>query len=156
MEPYSNLGTPDIREDERPETGEDESALFSGEEIEDGMDGARFSYLFNFFGLPFCLIPLLKRDNGFSLFHARQAFLLWALFFASLTAGWILSWITLQAMWLFILGGGCSLGLNVLGYQRAMDEKHVPLPLVGGLAESWLAGITVTDPDAGETGAGPD
>lgn len=149
MEPYSNLGTPEKTDEEIPEAGARDPCPFSDDEVEDGMDGARFSYLFNFFGLPFCLIPLLKRDNAFSLFHAKQAFLLWILFFASLAMGWTLSWISLQAMWLFILGGGCSLGLNLLGYQWAMDEKHAPLPLVGILAETWLSGVTPMESDAG-------
>jgi len=143
MEPYSNLGTSEEESPSHSYSDHDEAGRFSDEEIEDGMDGARFSYLFNFFGLPFCLIPLLRRENAFSLFHAKQAFLVWVLFFASLTIGWGLSWITLHTLWIFIIGGGMSLGLNVLGHQRALDERDIPLPVVGTLAETWFAHFIV-------------
>jgi uncharacterized membrane protein len=143
METYSNLG--DTEAETRPIDPEEdpEESRFTETEISDGMDGARFSYLFNFFGLPFCLIPLLKRENAFSLFHAKQAFVLWMLFFGSLIVGWAFLWVTLKAMWLFVLGGGASLALNVIGYQRVLDENEKPLPVVGSLAETWFESIVL-------------
>jgi len=150
MESYSNLGASDDEDHPIQEAESGEASLFSEEERADGLDGARFSYLFNFFGLPFCLIPLLKRDNAFSLFHAKQAFLLWVLFFASLTLGWSLCWISLKFMWIFILGGGLSLTLNVLGHQRALDERDTSLPVVGALAEQWFATLSARDEESSE------
>lgn len=143
MEFPSNLGS--VHETDDPEVSSDAEvdSVFSHEDREDGMDGARFSYLFNFFGLPFCLIPLMRRDNAFSLFHAKQALLIWILFFGSLLLGWMLCWISLKALWIFVLGGGVSLGLNVLGYQRVLEENDTPLPGIGGWAESWFADVVV-------------
>lgn len=145
MDSYSNLGASDDGDSPVQKTEAEEASAFSEEERADGLDGARFSYLFNFFGLPFCLIPLFKRDNAFSLFHAKQAFLVWVLFFASLVAGWSLCWISLYFMWMFILGGGLSLALNVLGHQRALNERDRSLPVVGALAEQWFSNLTVRD-----------
>ena len=56
--------------------------------------------------------------------------------------GWILSSISLQALWLFVIGGSIALALNVLGYQRVLEEREEPLPLVGALAEEWFGGLT--------------
>lgn len=150
MEPPSNLGDFDSDPVSSDGVGTEENARFSEEEIEDGIEGARFSYLFNFFGVPFCLIPFLKRENAYSYFHAQQALLLWAVGMGSLLIGWSLLWITLKAMWIFLLGGGCSLALNVVGYQRVMNENHLPLPLVGPLAASWFPSWREEEEEIGE------
>lgn len=148
MEPYSNLGHTQNDTIEGVESDSDISSRFSEQEVSDGMDGARYSYLFNFLGLPFSLIPLFGRENSFSLFHAKQAILVWALFFGSLFISWSLCWITLKAMWIFVLGGGASLTLNVMGYQRVMNESDEPLPLLGRLSENWFSNLRVREDEA--------
>lgn len=141
MDRYSNLGEEEVQAE--PDLQEDSGVgPFTEMEMEEGLDGARFSYLFNFFGIPFCLIPLMRRDNPYSLFHARQAFLLWGLFYGTMIVGWLFSWITLQAFWIFVLGGGVSLACNVLGYQRVMEERSEPLPVIGDLAERWFGELS--------------
>ena len=152
MDRYSNLGDPDEVPEEEPEEQE-APGRFSEEEMEDGFDVARFCYLFNFFGVPFFLIPLFRKDNAFSLFHAKQAAVLWAVFVGSLLTGWGLLLISLQALWCFVLGGGAALTMNVVGYQRVMVENADPLPGVGRWAEEWFRNFSMEEIDGEDSRA---
>jgi len=147
MDAYSNLGGPEEGEDSVVSGGAEERR-FPEEEVEDGLDGARYSYLFNFFGVPFCLLPLIRRDNAFSLLHAKQATVVWILFFGSLGIGWSFLWLSVHALWIWIVVGGAGIALNVLGYQRVLDEKSDPLPLAGPLAERWFRNLSLREDGA--------
>ena len=46
-------------------------------EVEDGKIFAILSYVLNFVGLPFFLVPLIMRNNAFSLYHAKQCLMWW-------------------------------------------------------------------------------
>jgi uncharacterized membrane protein len=46
-------------------------------EVEEGKVFAILSYVLTFLSIPFFLIPLIMRNNEFSLFHAKQCLMLW-------------------------------------------------------------------------------
>jgi hypothetical protein len=53
------------------------AAAIPAKEIEEGKAFAILSYVLSLIGLPFFLVPLITRNNAFSLFHAKQCLLLW-------------------------------------------------------------------------------
>ena len=116
------------------------AGLDSGE-IEEGKVFAILSYALSFIGLPFFLIPLIMRNNGFSLYHAKQVMLLWL---AGVACGMVCSipflgcivaaLIPVVAIFLTVL--------NVMGLVNACKAEQKPVPLIGKWAEEWFKGIT--------------
>ena len=92
----------------------------SREDVEAGKLWALLSYL-----VPILVaVPLMKKDNEFSLFHARQALVL--LIFGIPTCG------------------GCIVGslvFAVMGAMNAYNGKYEPLPLIGKFGEEWFGNI---------------
>ena len=89
-------------------------------DVEPGKLWAILSYL-----VPILVaVPLIQKDNDFSLFHARQTLVL--LIFGIPTCG------------------GCIIGglvLAVMGAMNAYNGKYEPLPLIGKFGEEWFGTI---------------
>ncbi len=84
-----------------------------------------------------CIIPLIQKDNAFSLYHAKQVLLL-------IIAGVLLSVINVipclgQVVW--ALGSLALLVLGIMGLINAIKGKAEPVPLIGKYAEEWFKGI---------------
>jgi uncharacterized membrane protein len=112
----------------------------SEKEIADGKTMAILSYALNFVNLPFWIIPLVQRDNEFSLYHAKQClvafiFLLPSAIIAGLSLMICVGAVLLPAV---ILAG---LVLNVMGVMNASKGVCVPLPVIGKFGEKWFAGM---------------
>jgi uncharacterized membrane protein len=109
----------------------------SEKEIADGKAFAILSYAINFVGLPFWLVPLIMRNNDFSLYHAKQCLLMWLVGVATGVvaivpcAGWIIAIVVILGLLVF----------NVLGLINAINGRCKPLPLVGTFAEKWFEGL---------------
>ena len=120
-----------------PESGQ---AGVSSKEMEEGKSFAILSYALNFVGLPFFLIPLIMRNNGFSLYHAKQCLIIWL---GGIVASIIgiplcaicIGVILLPAAYIFLLV------LNIMGLIVACKGEQKPLPLIGKWGESWFKGI---------------
>jgi uncharacterized membrane protein len=112
----------------------------SAKEIGDGKAFAVLSYALSFVSVPFFLVPLVMRNNAFSLYHAKQCLLLWL-------AGIAVSVVCVPLMAIcigFILLPLAGIGLVVLGIMglvAATRGEIKPLPLIGKYAEDWFKGI---------------
>ena len=111
------------------------------EEVEQGKAFAILSYALNFVGLPFFVVPLIMRNNAFSLFHAKQSLLLWL-------AGIVVSIIAvpLAAICIGVVlipaAVAFLLVLNIMGLISACKGEIKAVPLIGKWAEQWFKGIT--------------
>ena len=110
------------------------------DDVEDGKSFAILSYVLGFIGIPFFLVPLIMRNNSFSLYHAKQCLML-------ALAGVILGTISglLMAVCIgFILLPIVAIALvvfTIMGLMNAINGKAVPVPLIGKFAEDWFKGI---------------
>ncbi|GEM_PF-3107630 len=138
-EPYRNLDVPD----EETAAPEEEVDLLPGEvvfeenDIDDGFSPARLCYILNFLFLPFCLIPYWKRDNAFSLFHAKQALALWIGLMVTAFLGSILTPLGI-GFWVWLVGFPLLWILNYLGFHQVNAEKAGPLPLIKKHPQEWF------------------
>ncbi len=109
-------------------------------EVEEGRTFAILSYALGLVGLPFFIIPLIIRNNEFSLYHAKQCLLLWL-------AGRVVSIVGVPLMAVcigFILvpaAGIFLLVLDILGLVNSIKGDQKPLPLIGKYAEDWFKGL---------------
>lgn len=109
-------------------------------EMEEGKTFAILSYVLSFIGLPFFLVPLIMRNNEFSLYHAKQCLMLWICGIAVSVASTILMVICIGIV-LAIVGGLALLVFNVLGLMNAVKGQMKPLPLIGKWGEEWFKGL---------------
>ncbi len=110
-------------------------------EVEEGRTFAILSYALGLIGLPFFLVPLIMRNNEFSLYHSKQCLMLWLAGIAVSIVGGILTVvcigiILLMAGWIFLLV------LDIIGLINAIKGLQQPLPLIGKFAEDWFKGIS--------------
>lgn len=119
-----------------PETTPDTDA--GGEEVEAGKAFSVLSYVLNFLGLPFFLLPLIQRNNAYSLFHAKQCLMVWlsALILSALNVIPCLGQIA------FVVGLVALQVFNIIGLINATKGEAKPLPVIGKWGEDWFKGIT--------------
>ena len=115
----------------------------SPEEINSGKTIALVSYIF----CPVAILPFVKRDNAFSLYHAKQALAMLVVGLALSVAVFVAA-LVLAAVKLSIIVTIASLamtagfvGLIVMGAMNAWNGRMKSLPLVGGLAEALFASV---------------
>lgn len=115
-------------------------AGMAAKEIEDGKAFAVLSYVLSFVSLPFFLVPLIMRNNAFSLYHAKQCLLLWL-------AGIVVSIVCVPLMAVCIgfvllpVAGIALFVLAIMGLINASKGEAKPLPMIGKWAEDWFKGI---------------
>ncbi|MCA9294111.1 MAG: DUF4870 domain-containing protein [Phycisphaerales bacterium] len=111
------------------------------EEVASGKVFAILCYALGFLGIPFFILPLVMRDNDFSLYHAKQVLILWLLGIAGYILGVLLLVVCIGPF--IMLGVGIlSLVLAIMGLINAINGQAKPLPLIGKYAEQWFAGVT--------------
>jgi uncharacterized membrane protein len=109
-------------------------------EVEEGRTFAILSYALSLIGLPFFLVPLIMRNNEFSLYHSKQCLLLWL-------GGVVVSVVGVPLMAVcigFILvpaAGIFLLVLDIMGLVNAIKGEQKPVPLVGKYADEWFKGL---------------
>lgn len=105
-------------------------------------------YIFNFFWPFFWVVPMLKRDNRFSLYHAKQGLTLLligaisCLVFGALTVATfgLGACISVPVMGLL---GVAGFVLNIFGLVYAIKGQVKPLPIIGVWGERWFGNIDV-------------
>ncbi len=108
-----------------------------GYPMEDVEEGKLFAILGYIIPIVF-IVPLIQKDNNFSLFHAKQVLLLVLACVATavLTAIPVLGCIT---FFIFLP----ILVLVIMGLINAIQGQYKPMPFVGQYAEEWFKGIKV-------------
>lgn len=109
-------------------------------EVEEGRTFAILSYALGLIGLPFFLVPLIMRNNEFSLYHAKQCLILWL---AGIVLGVISGPLMLVCVGFIVLlaGGIFLLVLDIIGLINAIQGQAKQLPLIGKYAEDWFRGL---------------
>ena len=109
-------------------------------EIAEGKAFAVLSYALSFIGIPFFIVPLIMRDNEFSLFHAKQCLILWLAGIVASVIGGILTLICIGVI-LLAVAAVFVLVLNIMGLINAVKGEQKPLPLIGKWGVDWFKGI---------------
>lgn len=110
-------------------------------EVEEGKAFAILSYVLTFLSFPFFLVPLIMRNNAYSLYHSKQCLILWI-------AGLVLTAVSVPLMAVCVgavllpVGAIFLLVLNIMGIINAVNGRMEPLPVIGKWAEDWFKGIT--------------
>jgi uncharacterized membrane protein len=116
-------------------------------EIEKGKLFAVLSYACNFAGLPFWIVPIVMRDNAFSLFHGKQVMMMWLALLVVYVVGAALTAVCIGPF--IILGAWiAAIILNIMGLMSVSRGEMKPMPVIGRYAEEWFKGITLQTPPA--------
>src|SRR6056297_1723406 len=146
--PNQNKPEPPLSEEvrvEEPEVKEPTAELLptpSEKEIEEGKAFSILSYALGIVGIPFFLVPLIMRNNSFSLFHAKQCLMIWL---TAIVGGVISSILAVICIGL-ILGlilGIFLLVVSIMGIISASNGEVKPLPVIGQWGVEWFKGLTV-------------
>lgn len=124
-----------------PQSAERAQAQESAE-VAGGKALAIVSYVINFVGVPFFLVPFFMRNNAFSLYHSKQCLVLWIVALCFSAAAFIASFIPLVVcitVPLMILVWITLIVFNIIGLINAINAKAQPLPLFGIWGEQWFA-----------------
>jgi|GEM_PF-542234 len=114
------------------------------EEVASGKAIAVIVYAINLVGLPLWILPILMRDNEFSLYHGKQAMMLWLTGLVLGVANTVLTMIpvvgciTLVTWPLIVV---TMVVLDLIGLVNAAKGRIEPVPFIGRLADEWFAGI---------------
>ncbi len=112
-------------------------------EIAEGQTFAILTYALSLTMLPFFFIPLILRNNSFSLYHAKQSLVLWIIGVVSLYVGSLLM-VFCVGLVIIVATSVLLVVLNIVGLIYAIKGEQKPLPLVGEWAEIWFRGIRKT------------
>ncbi len=109
-------------------------------DIEEGKTFAILSYALSFIGLPFFIVPLIMRNNDFSLYHGKQCSMIWiggvaVSLVGSLLAALCIGFIILPAGMIFLLV------LNIIGLMNAVKGEQKAVPVIGKWGEEWFKGL---------------
>lgn len=110
-------------------------------EAEEGRTFAILSYALSFLGLPFFLVPLIMRNNDFSLYHAKQCLIIWLGGIAVSILGSLLAVVCIGLL-ILPAGGIFLLVINIMGLISAIKGEQKPVPVIGKYADNWFKGIT--------------
>ncbi len=112
----------------------------SSQEVEEGKAFAILSYVLSLIGLPFFLIPLIMRNNDFSLYHAKQTLMIWLVGIIGGVVSGILTFVCIGVILAVVLAIGL-LVLTIMGLINAAQGQQKPLPIIGKWAEDWFKGL---------------
>lgn len=126
-----------------PEPAPAESIPPAGDakEVEEGKAFAILSYALGLIGIPFFLVPLIMRNNDYSLYHAKQCLIL---AIAGIVMGTLGSILLAVCIGVVILPLAVILFyvLGIIGLINSVQGQQKPLPLIGAWGEEWFKGIT--------------
>jgi uncharacterized membrane protein len=110
-------------------------------EVEEGRTFAILCYALGLVGLPFFLVPLIMRNNEFSLYHSKQCLILALLAIAVGVLGSILVPVFCLGLVLWLAGSISLLVLDIIGLVNAVKGEQKPLPIIGAYAIDWFKSI---------------
>ena len=122
---------------------EAETGSATPQEIETGKMLSLVSYVF----APIAILPFVKRDNAFTLYHAKQALAMLIVAIAAsvglMIAGMVLAMVKLGLVMTIVSLAFtvAMLALIVMGAMAAWNGQMKPLPIVGGLAKALFGGV---------------
>lgn len=90
----------------------------------------------------FAIVVMCLRRDEFSLYHAKQSVTLLIVSFVAYIVCIPLIFVIIGIPLIFAVAIG-SLVLQIIGIVNAARGEMTPLPMVGGWAESWWAGVQV-------------
>jgi uncharacterized membrane protein len=109
-------------------------------EVVEGRAIAVLSYVLLFGMVPYFFLPLIWRNNEFSLYHAKQCHAIWVVMLALLVIA-----VPLMAICIgFIIATVTIIGVLVLcimGIINAVHGEAKPLPIVGKWGEEWFKSV---------------
>ncbi len=117
-----------------------EQAAAGPADVDEGKVFAILSYALSFLGIPFFLVPLIMRNNDFSLFHAKQCLILWLGGIAASVVGVPLTAVCIGRI-ILPVAGIFLLVLGLMGLINAVKGLQKPLPLIGKWGVDWFKGI---------------
>ena len=91
-------------------------------------------------GLPLWLVPMLTRDNAFTLHHAKDAAIIWVMGFVIFSAGLVIWFMTCGLLPVF----GLALLMwlpTLMGLFSAINGQMEEIPLITSLSRSVLGGM---------------
>ena len=109
-------------------------------DVEEGRVFAILSYALGLIGLPFFLVPLIMRNNEFSLYHAKQCLVLWL---AGIAVSVVSVPLMVVCVGLILLPAAMIflVVLDVMGLIAAVKGEQKPVPLLGKFGEEWFKGL---------------
>lgn len=116
----------------------------NGKDVEEGKVFAVLSYALGIVGIPFFLVPLIMRNNDFSLYHSKQCLILALLMVAGcVLAGWMgITFVFMFVAHLVWFAAWVTLWVGcVMGIMASSKGETKQLPVIGKLAEDWFKGI---------------
>lgn len=121
--------------------GQAPAATMDAKEIEEGKTFAILSYALSILSLPFFLVPLIMRNNEFSLYHAKQCLIIWL---GGIAVGVIGSLLMAVCIGIVLLPAGFIflLVIDVMGLMNAINGRAKPVPVLGKWGENWFKGVT--------------
>lgn len=135
-----------------PNAGTVARPVLSAQEINEGKVMAILVYVIALIFPLFWLVPLIMRDNRFSLYHAKQGLMH---FLVSAVGGAAAGVVTLLLGIVTLGFGFCLLplvwiawvlfhyGLLIIGIVNAANGEIKPLPIIGRWAESLFSGVDI-------------
>lgn len=120
-----------------PQQAPSSSSGYPLEDVEKGKLLAVLSYVIS----PLWIVPLIQRDNAFSLFHAKQAMILNIVGLAM--------WLVIMVISVITCGIGGFLGFAavillypwIMGVVASANGKYEAVPWFGSLADKYLANL---------------
>jgi len=117
-----------------PESAEATEEEMDAKEVEEGKVLAIVSYIIGIVAL----IPLIQRNNAFSLYHAKQVLIL----MIAAAALAVVNVIPCIGQIICAIGMVFLLVLDIMGLINAINGKAKPIPILGKLALDWFKGMT--------------
>ena len=109
-------------------------------EIEEGRVIAVLSYALLLAMVPYFFLPLIWRNNDFTLYHAKQCHAIWIAILILLVIAAPLMAVCVGVIIAAVALLG-ALVFCVMGIMNAVKGETKPLPVVGKWGEEWLKGI---------------
>jgi uncharacterized membrane protein len=109
-------------------------------EVEEGRPIAILSYVLLLGLAPYFFLPLIWRNNEFTLYHAKQCHAIWVATLVLLVISAPLMAVCIG----FIIAAMALIGalaLCIMGIINAVKGEVKPLPVVGKWGEEWLKGV---------------
>ena len=130
--PEDDLPDPD------PSEHENTDARFDADEVDEGHADAILCYALNFVFFPYSLRALMQRDNAYTLYHAKQALVIWGGMFSVMLLGLLLLPLLGLGLLVWLAGIPPLAVLNFFGLLQALNDEAKPIPFLEEYPHQWI------------------
>ena len=109
-------------------------------EVEEGRSIAVLSYALLLAMVPYFFLPLIWRNNEFTLYHAKQCHAIWVALLVLMVIAAPLMFVCVGIIIASVAIIG-ALVLCIMGIMNAIKGEAKSLPIVGKWGEGWLKGV---------------